>query len=162
MGRFARLRPVKSEKEEISWSELGTDMSTTRTQTIAIAVDSPTTAGQVEIGDTIRSVFFEFNLVADDSTTVKVFHWQLVKSPHGDYAEIGNSYDTDHKNQILKRGMEMLPKATTSVQIKRIFVVRIPPRLRRMADGDLIQLRYQATSAETINFCGIAIYKHFS
>ncbi len=162
MGRFTRLHPVKSEKEEIAWSNLGQDASTTIVVPIVTGVDSPTTAGTVEIGATVSSIYFEFNLVADTTTTVKIFHWQVVKSPHADYAEIANSYDTDHKNQILKRGMEMLPKATTAVQTKRIFVVRIPPRLRRIADGDVIQFRYQCTSAETINCCGIAIYKHFN
>ncbi len=158
--RSLQLRPVKSEKEEITASLLAADRSSNLVSILATAVDSPTVAGQVEIGDTVRSIFIEFNVSAQTTTNPKVFHWCVEKVPAGGTATVPSLYDNNNKKQILHRGMEMLP-ADTSTVFKRIFVVRIPPRLRRMGDGDVISLNVIATSAETINYCFFAIYKHF-
>ncbi len=159
-SRALALRPVKSEKEEITWSNLIQDASSTQNITIVSAVNSPTTAGQVEIGDTVSSVFFEFNIAAQVITNPKVVHWVVEKLPSLGTGTDPSIYDAANKKQVLKRGMEMLPKDVGTV-FKRIFVVRIPPRLRRFADGDQLNFRYKASSTETINNCGIAIYKHF-
>ncbi len=160
--RSLNLRPVKSEKEEISWSNLAQDASSTKQVIIIAATDSPTTAGQVEIGDTVKWIYFEFHFSAEVATNTKVVHWNVSKVPSGvsQMENIPSVYDTVVKRFILKRGMEMLPKDVATV-FKRIFVVRIPPRMSRMGDGDEIQFRYIVSSTETINACGIAVYKHF-
>ncbi len=162
MARFAKLRPVKSEKEEITWSDLAINASTVQRKAIVTAVDSPTTAGQVEIGDTVSSVYFEFHFSAQVVTNPKVIHWTIQKVPAGIAAmkQTPSTYDEKVKRFIFKRGMEMLP-ASQSTVFKRIFVVRIPPRFKRFGDGDLLEFSYISTSTETINACGIAIYKHF-
>ncbi len=54
----------------------------------------------------------------------------------------------------------MLPKDVNHV-VKRIIGVPIPPRFKRIGDADVITFDYIASSAETINACGIAIYKAF-
>ncbi len=51
----------------------------------------------------------------------------------------------------------MLPSDVSTV-FKRIFAVSIPKKMRRMSEGDTMQLRIKATSAETVNFCGFMIY----
>ncbi len=158
--RGLSLRPVKSEKEEITWSNLAQNNSTTTEIVIAIGTDNPTTASQVEIGDTVKSVFFEFNIAAETITNPKVLHWLVEKIPSLGTGNDPSIYDAVNKKQILHRGMEMLPKDVATV-FKRIFVVKIPPRLRRIGDGDKIVYRYKTSSTETINNCGIAIYKHF-
>ncbi len=159
--RSLALRPVHSEKEEITWSNLSQNASATQTITIVDAVNSPTTAGQVEIGATVRSIFFEINIAAETITNAKVVHWLVQINPQGLIGQTPSVYDSTGKSHILKRGMEMLPKDVGTV-FKRIFVVRIPPRLRRMSDGTSIEFRYIASSTETINCCGIAIYKQFN
>ncbi len=158
--RGLSLRPVKSEKEELTTSLLAGDRSTNLVIILAAAVDSPTIAGQVEIGDTVKSIFIEFNVAAQTTTNPKVFHWLVEKLPSGGTSSVPSVYDAATKSQILHRGMEMLPSDTSTV-FKRVFVVRIPPRLRRMQDGSQITLNIIASSAETVNFCMIAIYKHF-
>ncbi len=162
MGRFARLRPVKSEKEETTWSNLAQNASAIQNITIINAVDSPTTAGQIEIGDTVSSVYFEFHFSAQVVTNPKVIHWTIQKLPSGVTAmqNTPSVYDSAVKRFIFKRGMEMLP-ADTSTVFKRIFVVRIPPRFKRFGDGDQLRFSYICSSTETINACGIAVYKHF-
>ncbi len=160
LGRALALRPVHSEKEEITWSNLAQDASSTQNIPIVQGVDNPSTVGQVEIGNTVRSIFFEFNVAAQTITNPKVFHWVVEKLPSLGTGTDPSVYDAKNKKQVLHRGMEMLPKDVGTV-FKRIFVVKIPPRLRRIAYGDQINLRYKASSAETLNMCGIAIYKHF-
>ncbi len=161
MRRGFAIRPVKSEKEEVTFSHLAQDSSATQTVTIALAENSPTTAGDVEIGDTIKSFFFEINFGAEVTTSPKIVHWILVKNPLG--GTISGSpatQDSTYKRFIFKRGMEMLPRDVGTVT-KRIGVVRIPPRFRRMGDADQLQFRYICTSSEQINVCGNFIYKHF-
>ncbi len=61
--------------------------------------------------------------------------------------------------------MEMLPQIPIgsggTVQTKRIFVVRIPPRMRRFAENDKLSLYYKSSSASNVNYCGIAIFKEY-
>ncbi len=152
--------PIKSEKEEITWSFLSLDNSTTKVIRIAIAEDSPTTAGDVEIGDTIKWFFLEANFSAETITNTKIVHWICYKLKAGQTAPSPITYDQQTKSQILKRGMEMLPK-DVGTTIKRIFVVRVPRGFQRMADGDTLNFAFTTSSAETINACGISIFKHF-
>ncbi len=161
------LRPVKSEKHEITWSNLGENASTTKSVPLIQAIESPAGGAQVEIGSTVRSIYIESNLNGvDNSGTVQVFHWVIFKDPNGAIGSIDpTSYDTINKNKILKRGMEMLPEIPIgsggTVQTKRVFVVKIPPRLSRFADSDKLTLNYKSTSTSGINFCGIGIFKEF-
>ncbi len=162
------LRPVKSEKHETTWSNLSQDASGGITVNLVKAVSGePVGATEVETGSTVRSIFVEFNLNGvDNSGTAQVFHWYIWKNPASEFSVILPSvYDDDKKRFILKRGMEMLPQIPLgsggTVQTKRVFVVKIPPRMRRFGENDALQLVYISTSASNINFCGIAIFKEF-
>ncbi len=155
------LRPVHSEKEEIVWSFLVANASTTQNVPIVEGVDNPTTAGQVQIGATVRSVFFEINIGPQTTSNPKIVHWIIEKLPSLGTGNDPSVYDAVNKKQVLKRGMEMLP-TSSAIVYKRVFVLRIPPRLRRFADGDKLNFRFKASSSETINVCGIAIYKVFT
>ncbi len=152
------LRPVHSEKQEISWSNLAQNASTTQTVPIIAVAENPTATGQINIGSTVRSVFFEFNIAAEQITEAKVLHWIIEKVPGLGTGSDPVVYDAVNKKQILKRGMEMLPKDVSTV-FKRVFVLRIPPRLRRFGDGDTLNYKYKSSSTTTINNCGIAIFK---
>ncbi len=164
--RALALRPVTSLKHENTWSNLIQDASGTIEIVIIDGVESPVTASQVDIGSIVKSVYFETNLNGvDNSGATTVFHWYVMKVPAGLGASVPSTYNTDTKKWILKRGMEMLPAIPIgsggTVQTKRIFVVKLPPRIRRFDDGDKLVLRYINTSASAINYCGIAIYKEF-
>ncbi len=129
LARGLALRPVHSEKQEITWSNLQQNASTTQDINIISTVENPSSAGQLNIGATVRAVFFEFNIAAETITNPKVVHWLIEKLPSLGTGSDPTIYDAVNKKQILKRGMEMLPKDVSTV-FKRIFVVRIPPRLR--------------------------------
>ncbi len=162
------LRPVNSEKHEISWSLLGLNASTIQTVTLIQSDPNPSLAIHVAVGSKVNSIYIEFNLNGvDNSGVAQVFHWSIIKAPAGDpsFDQDPATYNTNKKRFILKRGMEMLPEIPLgsggTVQTKRIFVVRLPRTFSRMGDDDQLQLTFKSTSTSAINFCGIAIFKEF-
>ncbi len=160
------LRPVKTLKHEDTWSNLGQNASTTQVVNLILGTESPVTAPEVDTGSIVKSIYVEFNLNGvDNSGSVQVFHWMIVKNPANLVQPTPTNYNSDTKKFTLKRGMEMLPEIPLgsggTVQTKRIFVLKLPPRLRRFDDGDRLDLRYISSSASSVNFCGIAIFKEY-
>ncbi len=171
ISRALSLRPVTSEKHEITGTFLAQNASTTQEIEIIEGINVLTgVSDQVTIGSTVKNVFFEFNLNGvNNSGASQVFHWMVIKNPSGELETADLDpilYNQKIKRHILKRGMEMLPEVPLdsggTVQTKRIFVVKIPPRMRRFGDGDRLEFVYRSTSASGINLCIIAIYKAFS
>ncbi len=169
-SRALSLRPVNSEKHEITWSLLSLNASGTQVISLIKGVQNPTASDEVQQGSTVGSVYFETNLNGvDNSGTVQIFHWMIVKSPSNEI-EIADAdpalYNQKIKRHILKRGMEMLPEIPIgsggTVQTKRIFVVKLPKSIKRFGVDDRLNLYFKSTSASGVNFCGIAIYKNFS
>ncbi len=165
-SRALALRPVKTLKHEITWSLLGLNASTSQTIDLIEATESPVTAPQIAIGGIVKGIYIEFNLNGvDNSGSVQVFHWQIVKVPAGLTVATPSAYNSDQKKFIMKRGMEMLPEIPIgsggTVQTKRIFFVKLPPRYKRFDDGDKLQLKFISSSASNINFCGIGIFKEW-
>ncbi len=165
------LRPVNSQKHENTWSFLIQNASATQIIDVIKGTERGTiataTPEEVQIGASISSVYFEFNLNGvDNSGTAQVFHWLVMKNPANKFSANPLTYNSDAKRHILKRGMEMLPEIPLgsggTVQTKRIFVIRIPRGLRRFGDNDRLQFIYRSTSASSINFCGITIFKEYT
>ncbi len=165
-SRRRLIPPVITLKHENNSVSLAQNASTNTNLELIVAAESPTTANEVDIGSIVKSIFVEFNLNGvDNSGAAQVVHWQIIKAPAGLVFSAPNVYQTDQKKFILKRGMEMLPAIPLgsggTVQTKRIFVVKLPPRLRRFDDGDKLILSYISTSASGINFCHISIFKEW-
>ncbi len=159
--RAFALRPVHSQKHEITWSNLSQDAGSSPITVILVqGVDAgDINIGQeVVIGATVKWIYIEFNFSAETITNTKVMHWKVEKLPFGTADSNPNTYNQSDKRFILKRGMEMLPKDVSTI-FKRIVIVPIPPRLRRIGESDQIIFTYQSSSTETINACGFAIYK---
>ncbi len=161
--RNLRLRPVHSDKHEVTWSFLATDLGTAK-KTIVLAVgvhpadkDGPTEVG---IGAKIFGIYLEFNIAAETITNPKVVHWQIAVRPQSGANSSPNVYYQTDRSFIIKRGMEMLPKDVATV-FKRIVFVPIPRVYQRMKDTMDIVFQLQASSTEAINFCGFGIYKEF-
>ncbi len=164
--RQMSLRPVISQKHEITWSNLGQDASTVQEIQLINGTESPVTAQDVDIGSIVKWIYLETNLNGvDNSGVAQVFHWIIIKRPAGAFADDPSTYNQDSKKFVIKRGMEMLPEIPLgsggTVQTKRIFVVKLPSRIRRFDDGDSLALRYKSTSSSGINYCGIAIFREF-
>ncbi len=121
------------------------------------AIRDPVTDAQISPGTIVKSAYVEINIAAETITNPKIFHWQLHKNPTAALTFTPTAYNQDTKSWIIKRGMEMLPKNVSTVY-KRVFAVRIPGKMRRASEGDIYNLRVQASSTETINFCGFVIW----
>ncbi len=165
MPRFRRnLRPIKSDKHEITWSNLVQDASSSVDITLVKGVQSADkdTSIECEVGSHVKSIYIEFNVAAQVITNPKVLHWQVefVPTPGTQPLKSPALYYQVDRSQILKRGMEMLPKDVGTVY-KRIIVVRIPKKAERIAEAGFIMFRYIASSSEAINMCGFAIYKEY-
>ncbi len=154
--------PGPSRKHEITWSLLSLDAATVQTIVIAKGTQAAditdATALEVKSGATIRAIFFEFHFSPEVITNAKVIHWTIGLEPFG--TSLGNAinYQTVQRRFIFKRGMEMLPKDLGTV-FKRVFVVKIPPKFQRLGIADEIVFKFQASSTQAINACGIAVYR---
>ncbi len=160
MPRFPRSI-IQSDKHEVTWSNLAQDAGTAADATnlaVAVQPSGKNLSTEVEIGSIVRSIYFEFHFSAETVTNPKVIHWTIEIVPPGLTVSNPNLYYQTDRRFIIKRGMEMLPKDVSTV-FKRVFVVRIPPKYQRQSDTQIIQFRYQCSSTEAINACGIAIYK---
>ncbi len=164
--RSLAIRPVNRLKHEGTWTFLAQNASTAQTIDLIEGTENPASAIQVDIASIVKWIYVEFNLNGvDNSGASQVMHWAVMKIPAGLVFSAANIYNTDQKKWILKRGMEMLPEVPLgsggTVQTKRIFTVKLPPKLRRFDDGDKLILTYISTSASAINFCGITIFQEF-
>ncbi len=160
--RRQNLRPIKTDKHEVVFTDLSKDAGAVQTVNLAVGTpsadkDLPT---EVEIGSHVKSIYVELNIAAETITNAKVVHWAINLARTGETIAVPSLYYQDSRSRMLKRGMEMLPKNVSTVY-KRIFVVRIPKSYQRMAANSFIQFRYIATLTETINICGFFIYKEY-
>ncbi len=162
-GRLGNI--INSQKHENTWSFLGQDASAQQTIVIVEPVDRGTiataTPQEVAIGSIVKSIYFEFHFSAAQTGNVNVVHWQILKEQGAQTLQASNIYNGVDKSQIFKRGMEMIP-ANVATVYKRIFVLRIPKGKQRMMAGSQWLFRYIVSSAQTINTCGITVFKEYT
>ncbi len=153
--------PVKTDKHEIVWSNLAQDAGTVVSVILLKVVQSGAkdSTGEITIGSHVRGIYLEFQFSAETITNTKIMNWQIyvLRSPlAASAASNPNQFGQIDRKNIMKRGMEMLPKSVNTI-IKRIVYVPLPRR--RLGEGDQVLFEYIASSTETINSCGFAIYK---
>ncbi len=160
--RFRGNRQGPTRKHENTWSALSENASTKKSIVLATGTQSAditdATATEVKSGAHVKWIYFEFHFSAETITTTKVIHWWVAMKPFGTSLNNPNQYQLPGRRFIIKRGMEMLPKDVSTV-FKRVFVVKIPRKFQRLAIADQMVFEYIASSAETINACGIAVYR---
>ncbi len=162
--RNRRSAPLQSDKHEITFSDLAADYgAATITKLLCTGVQpaAKNISTEVGIGSKIKWFYVEFNMAAETVTNPKVVHWILIHIPGsatGVTAFTPTLYYQIGRNHIIKRGMEMLPTDVSTVY-KRIFVVKVPPKYQRIGEGDQFFLNFRSTSTETMNNCGVVIYK---
>ncbi len=155
-----RGSPVKSDKHEITWSNIGQDASAGIQIVLANTVDVGAKTGpdDTAVGSHVKGIYLEFHFSAETITNTKVIHWIVQVLSPGQTAQSPNTYYDDKRSFVIQRGMEMLPKDVATV-FKRIVFVPIPKLYQRQKQGGFIVFKYQASLTESINACGIAIYK---
>ncbi len=136
--------------------------SSVQTVVLATTVDAAdkSSSNEVILGGHVKFLYMEFHFSAQTVTNPKVIHWTVEIVEPGQSASTPSSYYQSRRAFIIKRGMEMLP-ADTSTVFKRIVPVAIPKIYQRRKDLSRIEFRYISSSTETINACGITIYKEF-
>ncbi len=152
----------KTDKHEITWSNLAQNASAAQAIVLATTVDPADKSASTEVilGSHVKFLYLEFHFSAQTVTNPKVIHWTVEIIEPGQSGSTPSAYYQSRRSYIIKRGMEMLP-ADTSTVFKRIVPVAIPKLYQRRKDLSRIEFRYIASSTETINACGIAIYKEF-
>ncbi len=153
--------PLKQDKHEITFSNLAADIGTATfivPLSIGVASADKNTATECEVGSHIKWLYVEINMAAENITSPKVLHWTIQGGPEGTTLEAPTTYYQGNRAAIFKRGMEMLPKAVSTVY-KRIFTVKVPKKIQRVTENGFISLLFRATSTESINACGFIIYK---
>ncbi len=155
-----RMSPIKTDKHEVTFSDLASNNSVNNTVVLSTGVDvgDKNTSTECAISSHIRSIFCEFNISAEEVGVIKTVHWLFRVTPPLQTASASNSLYAADRSYVIKRGMEMLPKDVSTV-FKRVFVVRIPKVYQRVKDGQTISFQYIVSSTETTNLCGIFIYK---
>ncbi len=150
----------KSDKHEVTWSNLAENASAQKAITLSTCVNvgDKDASTEVAVGSHIKSIYIETNLSAQVTAEPKTMQWLIQVIMPGMTAQNSNLYYQDVRSYVIKRGMEMLPDAVATV-FKRIFVVRIPRIYQRQKKGQVIQLRYISSSVDQQNYCGFAIYK---
>ncbi len=152
--------PVKRDKHEVVWSNLIQNASTVQQIVLANTVDvgGKTGATDCAVGSHVKGIYLEFHFSAESIANAKTIQWSVVVLPPGFVAPAPSLYYDDKRSYVIQRGMEMLPRELGTV-FKRIIFVKIPKLYQRRKQGDFIVFNYVASSTDTINACGIAIYK---
>ena len=119
------------------------------------------TSTEVAIGSHIKWIFVEINMSAETITEIKQVHWAIRYIPSGQVSSGPNQLFGTDRAFVLKRGMEMLPKDVSTV-FKRVFTVKIPRKYVRQTDNGSFVFEYTASSSNTMNACGIFIYKEIN
>ncbi len=154
------LAPLKTDKHEVTWSNLSQNAAAVQQITLAVGTNAAdkNSATEVEVGAHVRSIYFEFHFAAETITNAKVIHWNIFGSKIGETIGVPSTYYNPDRSAVFKRGMEMLPKDVSTI-FKRVFVVKVPKKFQRMTKNSFLIFQYIASSTETINACGFAIYK---
>ena len=155
------LAPLKTDKHEVTFSFLAADAGTANLSVnfaTVVAAEDKGASTECMVGSHVRSIFIEMNIAAETITNPKIVHWLVEFKSVNQTGSTPTLYYQDDRSIISKRGMEMLPKAVSTVY-KRIFVVRVPKKAQRMTMGSTMTLKFRCTSTEAINICGFVIYK---
>ncbi len=154
---------VQSDKHEVTWSNLGEDASTIKNvQLIDVVQPSAKNAGnEVAVGSQVKGIYIEFNVSAENVGVTRVLHWMVAYKRDGQTSSNPNVYYQIDRSQILKRGMEMIPKDVSTV-IKRIIFVPLPKAIHRQKENVQVNFLYISSANATQNLCGFAIYKEKS
>ncbi len=166
MARFRSIRPVHSIKHVVD-IQGGLVAGTKSTETVVLAVDSPSTSAnafQVEQGSTINSLFLNVQVAATGTAALSNVYMIVMKNPGNNLTTpepnlIGTS---DVRKFVIHQEMIMTEKNTTAIP-RTLFkgVIKIPRGYRRFGINDALKVVLLAPGV-TYDFCLQAIYKEYN
>ncbi len=158
-GRQRNL--TKTDKHEVTFTRLVADESSPGANInilTAVQVADKDASTEVSVGSHVKWVFVELNFSAEGTAVTKTVQWTIRMVMPGQTASLPTQFYAIDRSYVLKRGMEMLVKDTSTL-IKRVFVVKIPRIYQRMKEGQVLELEYISSSTNTQNTCGVFIYR---
>ncbi len=165
MARMSRLRPVRSNKNIVRFSNLLEAGAVTRDVIVVQAVDSYAGGvSQCPIGATVNGFFFEINFNVEGNITT-VVDWAFWKNPGNLLGALVPSLTggSPFRKWVFKQGMEMPAGINNAGAVKRIGVAVVPKKMKRMGDQDIINFTYLYAAAGNIaDTCGHFIYKWYA
>ncbi len=165
MARFSRLHPVKSYKHVVDLQGALAAGGNSTDFVIADAVDAPVLASpaQVQVASTVSSIYLNVQAAVDSSGALPNFYMYVYKNPGNNLTMPGANVVgvDDNKRWVIHQEMKMFEETTNGIA-RTMFagVIKVPPRLRRMGQDDIIAVRL-TTPGVAVQFCCQAIYKEF-
>jgi len=161
MARMSRLRPINSVKNVVD-SEGAILAATTSTSDLVIGVRTLATTInpiQVPVGAVVNSIFLSVYILGSGGSDSEIINWYIAKNPNNSLTlpAPGATGASANRRWILheEKGIYATQDGTPMV-FKG--VIRIPPKMRRIGDGDRISVLIRSTLGVP-NFCIKAIYK---
>ena len=141
---------------------LGVAAGVTTTVALATAVNDYTgSVGTCPIGSNIKSIYIEASYSNDVATSGRL-DWLLVKDPSGLGISIvpGSTGGDPQRKWVFHESKGNNPVESGGGLSKKSGWIRVPPKMQRMGEDDVLQLK--VGSSTTYNFCLKCIYKWYA
>jgi len=165
MARFrSAKRPINSVKNVVD-SEGALVAATTSTTDLVIGVRTLATTInpiQVPVGAVVNGIYLSIFILGSGGADSEIVNWYIAKNPNNSLTlpAPGATGPSANRRWILheEKGIYATQDGTPMV-FKG--VIKIPPRMRRIGDGDRISVLIRTTLGVP-NFCVKAIYKWYT
>ncbi len=158
---------VHSTKHLVQFPFNGIGTGTAETNILAFAKESTIadSADEVEEGTLIKAVFIELWLQnsANDGHQIVIVEKLSGAQPSATFAQMAALFTYPNKKNILftHEGLSSNDGVGNPMPVLRQWI-KIPKSKQRMGLGDSIKLTISNPSSNTLNRCGVAIYKEYS
>ncbi len=164
MGRYTRLRPVRSIKHVVD-QQGGVAVATLETVPLVDSTDTPSLADidGVETGATVSAIYLRVEVLATTASAVSNIYMAVGKSPGNNITfpnpnVIGAS---DSKKFIIHQEMVMVEKQINgNPRTLFVGVIKIPRGYKRFGYDDQLKLLLFAPGI-AFDYCVQCIYKEF-
>ncbi len=131
----------------------------------AVPISSKNTVNEVEEGATVKAIYIELWVIGNSGVPTQIT--VLTKFPSGQTpfttAEMAALGGADNKKNILftSQGIVGNDGIANPTNIMRSWY-KIPKGKSRWGQGDTLELQIFAQAAESLEFCGFAVYKEYT
>ncbi len=165
MGRFTRMRPVKSMKHIVD-RQGGLIAGTKVDEDVIRASDAPVFSvnpQDVETGSTVNSIFLNIQVAATGTAALANVYMYVMKNPGNNITEVnGNIVGvSDIRKFVIHQEMIMTEKNTTAIP-RTLFkgVIKLPRGYRRFGIEDRLIVSLFSPGV-TYDYCIQCIFKEY-
>ncbi len=165
MGRFTRMRPVKSLKHIVD-IQGGLTVNSKQDEDLIRASDAPvfsTNPQDVETGSTVNSIFLNVQVAATSTAALANVYMYVMKNPGNNITEVNANVvgTSDIRKHVIHQEMIMTEKNTTAIP-RTLFkgVIKLPRGMKRFGIEDRLILSLLSPGT-TYDYCIQCIYKEY-